>query len=124
MKATIIKTGIIRAFVPAKEFDIERSFYREIGFEERTYDDSLSVFSQGEFSFYLQNYYVKDWADNFMMFLEVDDVDQWFYFLKGLDLENKYDGIRFAEPVDEPWGRVCRLVTPTGVLWHFGKFIN
>lgn len=119
-----IETGVLRAFLPAKNFEIEKAFYREIGFEESSYDDTLSIFNKGAFSFYLQNYYVKDWADNSMMFLEVSDVDNWYNYLANLGLENKFNGIRFVKPVDEPWGRVCRMVSPSGVLWHFGKFKN
>ena len=57
-----------------------------------------------------------------MMFLEVEDVDRWYNFLEDIHLDKRYSGIRYAAPADEFWGRVCRLVTPTGVLWHYGKF--
>lgn len=92
-----IETGVLRAFLPAKNFEIEKAFYREIGFEESSYDDTLSIFNKGAFSFYLQNYYVKDWADNSMMFLEVSDVDNWYNYLANLGLENKFNGIRFVK---------------------------
>lgn len=117
-----LTTGTLRAFVPAKEYSLERAFYSDLGFKEFYINDTLTIFKIGDFSFYLQNYYHKGWAENFMMFLEVSDVDQWYLHITQLNLEGSFPGIRFIEPVDEDWGRVCRLVTPSGVLWHFGKF--
>ena len=117
-----IKTGLIRAFVPAKDFIQEKNFYLDLGFDLGYDDGELAVFQRGDYSFYLQDYYVEDWANNCMLFMEVDDVDAWYQFILEQKLSDKYPGIRFADPVDEFWGRVCRIVTPTGVLWHFGKF--
>ena len=117
-----LETGVIRTFVPAKDFKTEQKFYKDLGFEAGYSDDGLTVYHKGNFSFYLQNYYKKEWAENFMMFMEVKNVDDWYAHLRSLELENKFDGIRFVDPVDEHWGRVCRLITPSGVLWHFATF--
>lgn len=57
------KTGSLSTFVPALHFDQSRAFYEEIGFTETYHKDDLSVFSMNGQSFYLQNYYVKEWAD-------------------------------------------------------------
>jgi len=114
--------GILRTFVPSLDYVVEKQFYKDIGFQLGWEGDDMCVMYVGEQSFYLQRYYVKDWADNFMMFLEVEDVDKWYAHLEMLSLKEKYEGIKMTEPVDELWGRVCRLITPSGVLWHFGTF--
>ncbi len=114
--------GIMRTFVPSLDYEIEKQFYKDIGFQIGWEGDDICVMNVASQSFNLQKYYVKDWADNFMMFLEVKNVDEWYAFLKELKLQERYEGIRMAPPVDENWGRVCRLITPTGVLWHFGSF--
>ena len=116
------QTFRLRTFVPAKNFDVELAFYKQLGFNVTYNDGDLAVMNIGLQSFYLQKYYVKDWAENFMLFLEVSDVDTWYAEMRALNLETDFEGIRFAEPKDEDWGRVCRVVTPSGVLWHFGKF--
>jgi len=117
-----IVPGKLRTFLPAKNYEIEKTFYSELGFTANYADESLTVFEIGDQSFYLQDYYIEEWANNFMMFLQVDDVDLWHEHLQSLDLESRYTGIKFAAPTDEHWGRVCRLITPSGVLWHFGAF--
>lgn len=58
----------IRPFIGARQYDISCSFYRDLGFEETVLSPMLSVFKSGNFSFYLQNAYVKDWIDNSMIF--------------------------------------------------------
>ena len=58
-----IKT--IRTFVPAKDYELSRDFYKKIGFEETYYSETLAVFKIGEFSFYLQNYYQKKMGREF-----------------------------------------------------------
>lgn len=117
-----LESGLIRAFVPAKNYEVEQKFYTSLGFQSSPADDGLTIFRKGNFSFYLQDYYQKEWADNFMMFMEVSNVDDWYAHLCQLELAENYPGIRLVDPVTEHWGRVCRLITPTGVLWHFATF--
>ena len=72
--------------------------------------------------FYLQDAYVKDWIDNTMIFLEVDDVDRYWKELQELELPGKYENVRLTKIVDNDWGRECFLHDPAGILWHFGQF--
>ena len=112
----------IRPFIGSKNFTISRSFYRHLGFDETVLDPGFSVFRTGSISFYLQDAYVKDWIDNTMIFLEVDDVDRYYAELLALDLPSKYEGVRLTPIRDDYWGRECFLHDPSGILWHFGEF--
>lgn len=112
----------IRPFIGAKDFEIARSFYRDLGFEEMTLGNQMSVFTMGNLSFYLQNAYVKDWVDNTMIFMEVQDVNQFYKELQALDLQNKYENVRLSPVRKEDWGSECFLHDPSGILWHFGEF--
>lgn len=58
----------IRPFIGAKDFELSRSFYRDLGFEETILSHNMSVFKTDGLSFYLQDAYVKDWIDNTMIF--------------------------------------------------------
>jgi catechol 2,3-dioxygenase-like lactoylglutathione lyase family enzyme len=116
------KATSLRPFIGSKDFDISRSFYRDLGFEETVIDDNMSVFKTGELAFYLQRYYAKEWIENTMLFLEVDDVDRYFNELKALDLPAKYPGVKLTPIRNEAWGRECFLHDPAGILWHFGEF--
>ena len=112
----------MRPFIGAKNFETSKSFYRDLGFEETVLGNDMSVFKTGALAFYLQNYYVKDWIDNTMIFLEVEDVDRCWKELLALDLPNKYEGVKLVPIRQDDWGRECFLHDPSGVLWHFGEF--
>lgn len=116
------KATSIRPFIGAKDFEISKRFYRDLGFLETALTHNLSVFTTGSIAFYLQDAYVKDWIDNTMIFLEVDDADRYWEELSALDLPAKYDGVRLTPVRSEHWGKECFLHDPSGVLWHFGAF--
>ena len=112
----------IRAFIGAKDFAVSRKFYSDIGFEEVDLGRSLSYFKNGDFGFYLQDYYAKEWVDNTMVFVEVDSADRYWRELAALNLPDKYEDVRLVPVRTEDWGKECFLHDPSGVLWHFGEF--
>ena len=113
----------IRPFIGAKNFDISRNFYRDLGFTETIIDERMSVFETGAISFYLQQAYVKDWIDNTMIFLEVADVDYYYQELLALNLPVTYEHVKLSPIRDDYWGRECFLHDPSGILWHIGSFL-
>jgi catechol 2,3-dioxygenase-like lactoylglutathione lyase family enzyme len=112
----------IRPFIGAKDYDLSRSFYQDLGFEESILGPDMSYFKTAGIGFYLQKAYVKDWVDNTMVFMEVDNVGRFYEELLALDLPRKYDGVRLVPIREEAWGRECFLHDPSGILWHFGEF--
>ena len=93
-----------------------------MGFQEKILFHNMSLFQTGELGFYLQDAYVRDWIDNTMVFLEVEDVDQYWGQLLALNLTTKYEGVRLTPVKSYDWGRECFLHDPSGILWHFGGF--
>lgn len=117
------KAKSIRTFIGAKNYEESRNFYRELGFAEIEIGEKMTLFKVNEqVCFYLQDYYVKKWVDNSMVFLEVDDVDKCWEDLHGRGLQNKYKNVRLTPIKELEWGRECFLHDPSGVLWHFGEF--
>lgn len=112
----------IRPFIGAKNFENSRKFYKDLGFEETILDSKLSLFKSNETAFYLQDAYVKDWIDNTMIFLEVDDVERYYNELLSLNLTEKYTDVKLVPIRHLDWGSECFLHDPSGILWHFGKF--
>ncbi len=113
----------IRTFIGAKNFEESRDFYKELGFEESVIGHNMSLFRVTQtLSFYLQKAYVKDWIDNTMLFLEVDDVDRYWKELSALNLHEKYPNVRLTPVRIESWGQECFMHDPSGILWHFGQF--
>lgn len=113
----------IRPFIGTKDFGVSRRFYKELGFEESIISKDMSLFKvTDKLGFYLQNAYVKDWVDNTMIFLEVDDVDWYWNELQNLGLHITYENVRLTPVREDYWGKECFLHDPSGILWHFGKF--
>lgn len=114
----------IRPFIGAKNFTVSRHFYKDLGFQESILSDNMSYFSKQGMGFYLQDAYVKDWVDNTMLFLEVENVEPYWDELLALDLPGKYEGVRLIPIRHESWGKEFFLHDPSGILWHIGEFFK
>lgn len=114
----------IRPFIGSKDFELSRSFYRDLGFQETILSHTMSLFQIQQLGFYLQHAFVKDWVDNTMVFLEVDDADRFYSELLALNLQSKYADMKLIQTRVEHWGKECFLIDPSGILWHFGEFFN
>lgn len=112
----------MRPFVPAKDFDVSHSFYTDLGFRPEPLGDRLAEMHLGPYSFLLQDYYVEDWAGNFMMHVLVTDLDAWWSHIASLDLASRYGVSPPKAPEMQSWGlTVAYVVDPSGVLWHFAQ---
>jgi len=110
----------MRPMVPAKDFEISKRFYVELGFEATTLTDQLVEMQLGGFSFILQAYYVQQWADNFVMHMRVSDVKLWWDHINRLDLAARY-AVKTQAPQMEHWGLVAGVIDPSGVLWRIAE---
>jgi hypothetical protein len=108
----------MRPMVPAKDYEISKRFYLDLGFEPRQLAERLFEMQLGTFSFILQDYYVEDWANNFVMHVLVTDLDGWWQRICALDLPERY-GVKTLPPKPESWGVVAGVTDPCGVLWRF-----
>ena len=112
----------IRPFIGAKDYETSRQFYRTLGFEEVVLSVKMSLFKNGQTAFYLQNAFIKDWVDNSMIFLEVNDVNHYWREISALNLPQLYEGVRLSSVHEFDWGKECFLHDPSGILWHIGEF--
>ena len=69
----VLTVKAMRPMVPAKDFEISKRFYLELGFRPQTLADRVVEMHLGAYSFILQDYYVEEWANNFVMHVLVDD---------------------------------------------------
>jgi len=114
-------TELIRPFLPAKDFELSKRFYEAIGFE-KVLDGDVAIFKAGSGGFILQRYYQKEWAENFMMQLMVDDLDAWWTHISSVDLNGRFGVPTPKPPAMQPWGlRIIYVVDPSGVLWHIAQ---
>lgn len=90
-----------RPFLPAKEFETSLRFYKAIGFHAYPLGESLAELSLGTHAFLLQGCYVKEWAENTVMHVLVEDVDVWWRHLDSLALNRQF-GV--SSPAAPPGG--------------------
>ncbi|MBP6489868.1 MAG: VOC family protein [Ilumatobacteraceae bacterium] len=109
----------LKAFVPAKDLELSKAFYADLGFSITWSNSEIAEVQAGAFRFLLQKFYVAEHAKNFMMSLSVEDADAWWEHIQRLELPARYPGIMCKPPAMQPWGiRVLYLSDPSGVLWH------
>jgi predicted lactoylglutathione lyase len=67
----------IKAFLPAKDYELSKRFYIDLGFTVAWSSEDLTYLHAGKSSFLLSKFYQKEFAENLMMHLLVEDVDAW-----------------------------------------------
>jgi hypothetical protein len=109
-------------FVPSgAQYDASRRLFRELGFEELWENDGYAGFKNGDARFILQRYDVRSFAENFMVRVNVPDLDAWWRAVEALGLERRYPGFRIKPPQQFPWGREVNFIDLAGVCWHVGE---
>jgi predicted lactoylglutathione lyase len=111
---------MIRPFLPAKDFETAKRFYTALGFTLGYHDEGLAVMNHADGSFFVQNYWQKDWAENFMLGWSVDDLDAWY--AAASQVVEKLGGKGPTKPEMKPWGMVVSdFIDPSGVCWHVSE---
>lgn len=128
MISDAMRQGIVtmRPFLPARNYSESQQFYQLIGFSMWPIGEKLCHMQLGQadgaFAFLLQDFYVKDFAENLMMHVLVDDLDQWWSHIEELKLGEQFHIPAPRAPKQESWGlRISYLWDPSGVLWHFAE---
>lgn len=108
-------------FVPSgKDYEGSRHLFADLGFEEVWESDGYAGFRNGDAQFILQRFDNEAFASNFMIRVNVENLDVWWEAVSGKQLEKAYPGLRFKPPTDFPWGREVHFIDLAGVCWHVG----
>jgi uncharacterized glyoxalase superfamily protein PhnB len=114
----------IKAFVPARDFELSKQFYRDMGFIMASEGGGIAYFRFGDASFLLQDFCAESQAENFMMHLLVEDVDAWWNHVNESGVVAKY-GSRIWGIELQPWRmRDFCITDPSGVLWRIGQNVK
>ncbi|MEM6708339.1 MAG: VOC family protein [Pseudomonadota bacterium] len=114
----------LKAFVPARDYELSKRFYQAIGFQLQSDGSDVSLFQRGGATFLLQNFYVETHASNFMMHLLVENVDAWHEALVAAKVVEQF-GVSLLPIETQPWGmRDFVLTDPSGVLWRIAEQID
>lgn len=113
----------IRSFLGAKNYKESIRFYETLGFSVKSLGPKMSLVEISDNTFfYLQDAYIKEWVDNSMMFLEVEDLQAHWEAIKILGLPDKFPEVRLSSIQNNDWGKEFFLHDPSGILWHIGVF--
>lgn len=106
----------VRTFIPSKDYSVSKQFYLDLGFNLEWEGKDLIIFGSKTHNFFLQDFYVEEWANNCMMQLHVDDLET--LYKKAEPLIQKYDNTKIKPIFTADYGRTFHLIDPAGVLWH------
>ena len=114
-----MKYNSIEPFIPSgSNFQASRQLFLELGFSITWEKSDYIGFENNGCRFILQNYDVKEFAENLMLRLRVNDLDEFWHNLSEKNLPDKF-GVKLHEPTDFPWSREVVLIDIAGVCWHF-----
>jgi len=121
MAALNLSTVEMKAFVPARDFELSKRFYTAMGFNIAWSSDDLAYVHFDDTSFLLQRFHVPEHSENFMMHLLVRNVDDWWRHVQDRRIAEEF-GVRLVPPQDQPWGmRDFVVIDPSGVLWRISQ---
>ncbi len=113
----------LRPFLPSKDFEISKAFYERLGWEVEYIDHELALMANAERRFYLQRGYLKEWAENTMLFIPVADARACHEAIAAALASGEYGEARVAPPRQQPYGAlVTHVWDPAGVLLHLAEW--
>src|SRR5262245_66095024 len=96
---TELAASSLLPFVPSgKDYDAARALFADLGFQEVWESDGYAGFRNGGAQFILQRFDNREFAANFMIRLDVPDLDGWWRAVSQKDLPKKYSGFRISPP--------------------------
>lgn len=115
-----LKTSDLRPFIPARDFALCKRFYSDIGWKTRDVADGLALVELREQQhFYIQDYYIKEIAENCMLHLTVEDAQDWYRHVSAILNRDKSYGARIQPPKLQAYGAIVTFMhDPSGVLLH------
>lgn len=108
-----------KVYLPAKDFEVSKRFYTALGFSMTEGWGGTVDFALNAARFRLQDYYVKDWAENFMVVVGVDDVEAWHQRAREIASSGEFPDIPIKPPEEVDGSLVLHLIDPSGVLLIF-----
>jgi len=109
----------IKVFVPARDFEESLRFYEALGWTRQWEHDGLAEIELAGVRLYLQDFYVQAWAENFMIYVDVEDAHAWYEHVRAVLQRGDFSSARVEPPTHEDYGALVTYVwDPSGVLIH------
>jgi hypothetical protein len=108
-----------KVYFPAKDFELSKRFYLALGFTMSEGWGGTADFELNGHRFRLQNYYVREWASNFMVVIGVNDLEDWHRRAREIAGSGDFAGVSVKPPEKVDDAMVLHVLDPSGVLLVF-----
>jgi len=109
----------LQPFIPSgSNFGDSKQLFIELGFTISWDAGDYIGFEKDGCKFILQKFDNKEFAENLMINVVVDNVDDFRAEVINKKLPEKF-GIRISEAANMPYGREVNIIDIAGVCWHF-----
>ena len=120
MSATLPTARRVALWIPCADPAASERFYTALCGAPVERSGGFVMYHLADTALWLQERYVKDWAENQVLYVAVESADAWHAHLESLRPD--FPDLRVEGPVDRPWGhRVTTTWDPAGVLLHFAS---
>jgi len=109
----------LEPFVPSgSNFEGSKQFFKELGFNINWDAGDYIGFEKDGCKFILQKYDNKDFAENFMISVKINNAEEFWKEANEKKLAEKF-GIKIGKPAQMPYGKEVNIIDLAGVCWHF-----
>ena len=109
----------LQPFIPSgNNFEAAKNLFVDLGFNITWDAGNYMGFEKDECKFILQKYDNKAFAENLMINVRVNDIQEFRTSVIEKQIPEKY-GIRIGEITHQPYGKEVNLIDMAGVCWHF-----
>ena len=117
-----LSSSDIKTFIGSRNFDESRDFYVALGWNLNFDAGDIAELELGGHRFYLQKYYQRQWCENSMLHITVEDAEAWYHHVKAVLEARSYGAARVKAPEEQSYGAlVTHVWDPVGVLLHFAQ---
>ena len=109
----------LEPFIPSgSNFEGAKQLFQELGFSIAWDAGDYIGFERDGCTFILQKYNNKEFAENLMINVKIENAAEFWKSLTEKNLEGKF-GIRIGKPTQQPYGKEVNVIDMAGVCWHF-----
>ncbi len=109
----------LEPFVPSgSNFEGSKQFFQELGFNINWDAGDYIGFEKDGCKFILQKYNNKEFAENLMISVKVNNAEEFWKEVNEKKLPEKF-GIKIGKPSQMPYGKEVNIIDLAGVCWHF-----
>jgi hypothetical protein len=106
-------------FVPSgSKFEESKQLFQELGFKLNWSEGGYAGFAADECHFILQKFEMKEFAENFMLSVRVDSVEEFRKMVLDKKIPERF-AVRIGQVTQQPYGKEVNMIDIAGVCWHF-----